>query len=427
MRTLASTPLRLPLRRNANPGGGPLYLAAPLRRHGSAAAATATTTTTTTVGATRPDICLAVRRDTARRRGALQRLLKRHRGHAEEEQRVREQQPPSQLFNDGRAPQASRASTRGTHTPAELDAERFVLDASVARWLPFGSNRCAHTLLSLASFSMGPGAHACDETAPTTQAGAGDHRGQHRQRGGQGHLRRNVLECPPGPGALLCGAGARGATLPRRRSSITAIRTRARHGTRRAQSASALVAHTLSEVVARGPGVLGGGAAGGDGQPRAELPAVRMARNANLEASMRLWENYGTWQQDLEWIRDGLYKYPWDMEDVRASQYRPDNVLSRSAAPGHGPAPHRHAVRGGRATWGARSARCGGLCAAQLAQVGALPGGGGGHAAAHRAQGARPQLDAQPALPTLLQILVPLPVRRVAQRTVSAPLRVDTP
>lgn len=68
-----------------------------------------------------------------------------------------------------------------------------------------------------------------------------------------------------------------------------------------------------------------GGPSSGDGG----TPLTKISSNATSELSNRLAEGFGMHQQDLEAIKSGAYKLPWDMTTLTHRQYNPLYILSK--------------------------------------------------------------------------------------------------
>eukprot|EP00878_Enallax_costatus_P019970 GHUV01021087.1.p1 GENE.GHUV01021087.1~~GHUV01021087.1.p1 ORF type:complete len:502 (+),score=114.24 GHUV01021087.1:180-1685(+) len=86
-------------------------------------------------------------------------------------------------------------------------------------------------------------------------------------------------------------------------------------------SAGGAIAHHLSEQFS----------ALSSSKEAARTPLQNLSANATSELTNRLAECIAVWKQDLENIKKGLYKLPWDMTTLSHRQYNPLFVLSRSA------------------------------------------------------------------------------------------------
>ncbi|KAF6266375.1 S-adenosyl-L-methionine-dependent methyltransferase [Scenedesmus sp. NREL 46B-D3] len=67
------------------------------------------------------------------------------------------------------------------------------------------------------------------------------------------------------------------------------------------------------------------------GSSPSRTPFQNLSDNASTELSNRLYEALAVYKQDLESIKQGAFKLPWDMTTVSHRQYNPLFVLSKSA------------------------------------------------------------------------------------------------
>jgi hypothetical protein len=58
-------------------------------------------------------------------------------------------------------------------------------------------------------------------------------------------------------------------------------------------------------------------------------PFQNLSENASTEVSNRLYEALAMYKQDLEAIKQGAFKLPWDMTTVSHRQYNPLFVLRK--------------------------------------------------------------------------------------------------
>ncbi|WIA35683.1 hypothetical protein OEZ86_004089 [Tetradesmus obliquus] len=86
-------------------------------------------------------------------------------------------------------------------------------------------------------------------------------------------------------------------------------------------AASGAIAHHLSAQLR---------ALSAGGNP-SRTPFQNLSDNASTELSNRLYEALAMYKQDLEGIKQGAFKLPWDMTTITHRQYNPLFVLSKSA------------------------------------------------------------------------------------------------
>lgn len=85
------------------------------------------------------------------------------------------------------------------------------------------------------------------------------------------------------------------------------------------QSASGAIAHYLAEQAK---------ALSTNSTPQ-RTPLENLSANVSNELSNRLLEAVAVYKQDLEYIKDGQYKLPWDMTTLSHRQYNPLFVLGK--------------------------------------------------------------------------------------------------
>jgi hypothetical protein len=85
------------------------------------------------------------------------------------------------------------------------------------------------------------------------------------------------------------------------------------------QAASGAIAHHLSAQLS----------SLAVGKSVTRTPFQNLSENASTEVSNRLYEALAMYKQDLEAIKQGAFKLPWDMTTIGHRQYNPLFVLSK--------------------------------------------------------------------------------------------------
>uniref|UniRef100_A0A7S3QSN1 Methyltransferase type 11 domain-containing protein n=1 Tax=Dunaliella tertiolecta TaxID=3047 RepID=A0A7S3QSN1_DUNTE len=203
--------------------------------------------------------------------------------------------PPDSPEPDAQESTSSNGESPGDIFPADLDAKRFTLDPSVARWQNF-SNKWSSGLMASASSSSSPGLSALQQALSRLLNAAGS------------DISNNST----------------GGVDPQ--AAAYWILHVSRFGFFATQAAAGLAAHHAYETV--GPGSSSGGAGG----PAADsTPLSRIMSSGVGELANRLNEAVGTWEQDYAWIGQGAFQMPWDMVTPN-KQYNPLYILNRTGA-----------------------------------------------------------------------------------------------